>query len=281
MISLALKLFERIDDATAEFTQFLSLRKVQVSFLIFFSILLFLGRINEIGLANDADAWYAQKAWEMLQTGSWMVVYYLGLPNFINPPFPIWLEAISLWLFGGGSAYAAVLPSALLGIGTVYLTYRLAERLFGNRWVGFMSALILLFPGFYLDNARRAQVDAPLTFLILAVLYCGLKAEKNPRWFLAGGIGTGLALLTKSILGFFPLIILFFYYLFTGQGKRMVGGYALLGVGLAFGIGGSWFAVNYFKFGDAFIQKHLLENLVGRSQTTNTHWYLLGYLDQL
>ncbi len=200
MIDRVWKLFQQIDDATAEFVQFLGLRKIQISFLIFFSILLFLGRINEIGLANDADAWYAQKAWEMLQTGSWMVVYYLGLPNFINPPFPIWLEAISLWLFGEGSAYAAVLPSALFGIGTVYLTYRLVERLFQSQWMAFMSALILLFPGFYLDNARRAQVDAPLTFLIVAVLYCGLKAEKNPRWFLVGGVFTGLALLTKSIL---------------------------------------------------------------------------------
>ncbi len=274
-------ILDRIDAVVAETSRLLGLRHVQLFFLLFCSALLFLGRINEIGLANDADAWYAQKAWEMLKTGSWMIVYYLGEPSFINPPFVIWLQAISLKLIGGDSAFAAVLPVALMGVGTVYLTYRIVERLFEDRWVAFLSGLILLFPGFYLDNARRAQVDVPLGFLILAVLYCGLKAEKNPKWYLVGGLLTGCAILTKSVMGLFPLIILFLYLILTGQGRRMLGGYAFLGVVLALGVGGSWFIVSYMQFPEQFVTEQFKQNLLSRSQSTNTSWYLLGYLHQL
>lgn len=275
------KIIDRADAVFAETSRLLEPRHVQLFFLMFCGVLLFLGRVNEIGLANDADAWYAQKAWEMLRTGSWMIVYYLGEPSFINPPFAIWLQAVSLKLFGGTSAFAAVLPSALMALATVYLTYRIVEKLFGNRWVAFLSGMILLFPGFYLDNARRAQVDVPLAFLILAVLYCGLKAEKNPKWYLAGGLLTGFAILTKSVMGLFPLIILFVYLLMTGQGRRMLGGYAVLGVVLAFAVGSSWFVVGYLNFPDRFVAEQFTQNLMNRSQAANTSFYLLGYVHQL
>ena len=275
------KIIDRVDAVLGETSRLLEPRHVQLFFLVFCGVLLFLGRINEIGLANDADAWYAQKAWEMLRTGSYMIVYYLGAPSFINPPFPIWLQALSLKLFGETSAFAAVLPSALMALATVVLTYRIVEKLFGNRWVAFLSGMILIFPGFYLDNARRAQVDVPLTFLILAVLYCGLKAEKNPKWYLVGGLLTGFGILTKSVMGLFPLIILFVYLLMTGQGRRMLGGYAFLGVVLALGVGGSWFVIGYLEFPEQFVNEQFKQNLMSRSQAANTGWYFLGYVHQL
>ena len=89
------KIIDRVDAVLGETSRLLEPRHVQLFFLVFCGVLLFLGRINEIGLANDADAWYAQKAWEMLRTGSYMIVYYLGAPSFINPPFPIWLQALA------------------------------------------------------------------------------------------------------------------------------------------------------------------------------------------
>ena len=271
------------------FSDLLGNRKFQLIFLSYSSLLIFLGRANEIGLLNYDEAYYAQKAKEVLTGSNIFIMTLNNTPLFDNPPFFMWMAALSFKLFGV-SAWSAILPSALFGTATVCLTYMMSERLFENRWAAFLSGIILLFPGFFVDYARRGMVDVTLTFLILLSIFGFIRGIKEPKWFLIFGVGSACAILTKSVAGFFPLITGCLFLIFTRRFKFFGNGYFLSGIMLALGLGSSWYLVNWLKFGSEFIDAHfgwLLFNRtlqgtqVVREVSEAGPFYFLGYIFEL
>jgi len=116
-------------------------KKLQISFLIFASLLIFLGRQLDNGIQNFDDAYYAQKAKEILESGSLWLITYSGIPAFDNPPMPFWLTALAYSLFGV-STYSAIFSSALFGTGMILITYRLSVLLYKDNWVAFSAAFV-------------------------------------------------------------------------------------------------------------------------------------------
>ena len=133
---------------------------------------------------------------------------YLERDNsfFDNPPLPFWLTGIAYKVFGV-SGYAAVFSSAIFGVLIVYLTYSLCNYLYKDNWTSFLAAFVLLFPGLFLDSSRRAMLDITLAFFVTASMYCLIKGLENRKFYLLYGLMTGCAVLTKSVLGFFPVVI--------------------------------------------------------------------------
>ncbi|MGY8766462.1 MAG: ArnT family glycosyltransferase, partial [Nitrospinaceae bacterium] len=86
------------------------------------------------GIQNYDDAYYAQKAKEILESGSLWLITYSGIPAFDNPPMPFWLTAMAYSLFGV-STYSAIFSSALFGTGIILITYRLSLLLYKDNWV--------------------------------------------------------------------------------------------------------------------------------------------------
>ncbi len=118
----------------------MSSKKLQVLFLIFSSVLIFLGRQLDTGITNFDDAYYAQKAKEILESGSFWIITHAGAPTFDNPPLPFWLTALAFSIFGV-SSYSAVFSSAMFGTGIVLITYRLSLLLYKDCWIAFAAAI--------------------------------------------------------------------------------------------------------------------------------------------
>ena len=250
-------------------------------FLVYSSLLIFLGRLNEIGLTHDADAFYAQKSKEMLASGNLWVLTLNGEVTLRYPPLQYWITSLSFKLFGV-SGYSAILPMALMATGVVYLTYRLCEYLFDDRWAAFLAGVILLFPGFYLDNARRSHGDVPVGFFIMIAMFGFLKGTKNPRWYILYGLGTALAILTKSVLGIFPLMIAPLYLIFTGRFKELFNPWLVSSVLLAVTLGFSWHFYSWVKFGDALLQVQFGEMMMSRVLAERDNpFFFLGYFVHL
>jgi len=174
-------------------------RTFQVLFLMYSALLIFLGRQTDIGLLNFDDSFYAQKAKELFAGGSFWLNTFYGQPDFDKPPLPLWLTALAFKTFGI-SGYSAVLATGLLGTATVYLTYRLSEKLFEDHWAAFLSAIILIFPGYFLDYSRRGMTDIALTFFVTLALYCFFRGKENSRWYLAFGLSTAGATYISSLM---------------------------------------------------------------------------------
>ena len=95
-----------------------------------------------VGALSARDLWapdeprYGQVAREMLASGDWLVPHVNGAPYAEKPPLYYWVAAALSAPGGRVTAITARLAAALLAAGAVWLTARVALRLFGDRAPG-------------------------------------------------------------------------------------------------------------------------------------------------
>jgi 4-amino-4-deoxy-L-arabinose transferase-like glycosyltransferase len=238
-----------------------------------------LGRQLDTGITNFDDAFYAQKAKEIYESGNLWIVTLAGTPDFANPPLPFWMMALSYKIFGV-SSFAAIFFSALFGTGVVVLTFRIADHLYKDSWISFAAPLILIFPGIFIDSARRAMVDVPLAFFVTLALFAFLKAKNHKPWYLIFGLATAGAILSKSVLGIFPLAIAFFYLVFNRQWKEIVNPFLVIGTLLSLGLGFTWHLINWLEFRQEFSSTHFGVFIFNRGfGVIENPFYFLGYAE--
>ncbi len=231
----------------------------------------------DTGITNFDDAYYAQKAKEMLESGSFWLITFAGSPAFENPPLPFWLTALTFSIFGV-SSYSAIFPSALFATGIVLITYRLSLLLYKDNWIAFAAAFILLFPGMFVDSSRRGMVDIPVAFFVTLAFYAFFKARDIKPWYLVFGLATAGAILSKSVLGLFPLTIVGAFLIFSRQWREIVNPWFLSGCLIALILGFSWHIINWQHFGQGFIDAHFGSLIINRSfGGTKEPLYFLGY----
>lgn len=228
------------------------------------------------GLQNYDDVYYAQKAKEMLDSRSFWLITHAGLPAFDNPPLPFWITALVFSVFGV-STYSAIFSSALFGTGIILITYRLSLLLFKDYWVAFASAFVLLFPGMFVDASRRSMVDIPLAFFVTLAFYAFFKARDLKPWYLIFGLATACAILTKSVLGLFPLTIVGAFLIFSRQWRELINPWFLSGCLIALLLGFSWHLINWQHYGQRFIDVHFGYLIFSRNFGGAQPFYFLGY----
>lgn len=124
------------------------------------------------------------------------------------------------------------------------------------------------------------MVDIPLAFFVTLALFAFIKAKIHKPWYLVYGLATAGGILSKSVLGIFPLSIAFFHLVFTRQWKEIVNPLLVTGVLLALGLGFSWHLINWLEFGQSFINSHFGVLIFNRGFGENTHPYnFLGYTE--
>ena len=117
-------------------------RRFHVCLIAAMSLLALFAKLHLGDLGGYDDAVYAHEGKRMLVTGQWWTVYLNGQPDFDKPPMFIWLEALSMKVFGV-SDFAARFPSALLGFGSILLVYFIARELTTSYWLPVWAMMIL------------------------------------------------------------------------------------------------------------------------------------------
>jgi 4-amino-4-deoxy-L-arabinose transferase-like glycosyltransferase len=175
------------------------------------SLLLQVATAGTPDVYDELSGQYASAAWEMVETGDYLVPAIEGVPRLQKPPVVYWLTAPSLALFGRG-ALGARLPTALATAAVALLTFGIGARLFGRRR-GIVSATIF---ATCLGTLLLAKMIAPEPFFTAGVagaLYAALRVADAPprggRWALVAWACAGLACLSKGLHGLaFPAAIL-------------------------------------------------------------------------
>lgn len=145
--------------------------------------------------------------------------YSLSDPSWIyvsvvwdrKPSFSAFLFSLSFHAFGV-NLFAARFVSAVSGILSVILIWKLAKELYDSIIIGLMSSLFLSISVFHVWYSRLAMQEALLTLLIIAVIlayYMAIKYE-NDLFFLLGGLSIGLAINTKQNGAIAFIIVIFF-----------------------------------------------------------------------
>jgi 4-amino-4-deoxy-L-arabinose transferase-like glycosyltransferase len=184
--------------------------------IIYFPIFL---HLDYGGLYRWDEASNALHAYDMLEHGRYLRRFFLGTPETweTKPPMLVWLQAISMKLFGYNEL-AIRLPSALAVLFTVVLIVRFFIRELKDLWGGIFSGLVLLTSAGYIRGhvSRTGDHDALLIFFLVTGLIYFYKylnnekrqSKKHLLLFVVALIG---GVLTKSIAGLYyaPGLLIF------------------------------------------------------------------------
>lgn len=142
-------------------------------------------------------------------------------------PLSLWLMSLSINLFGNTEG-AVRLPSLLLSVGCIYLTYSIA-KFFTDEKTALLAAFFQSVNGLVIELAAGRQstdhVDTAFLFFIeLSIWFTILYVKnKNTISVLAIGALTGLAILTKSFPALIVLPIFFVLTIKKGELLKTLG----------------------------------------------------------
>ena len=200
-----------------------------------------------VGLNAD-EAALGYNAYSLLLTGkdehgvSWPLVFR-SFDDY-KPPLYVYLDIPFVKLFGL-NIWSVRLPSALLGIATVYFVYLLVSSLHlfsdqkKDRFLALASAFFLAVSPWHLHFSRGAWEVNVSTFLLVMGSYFFVKGLAKPRHFLVFALSFALSLYTYhsarivAPLLMIALVLIYRRSLFAKKNLKGVLAAAILGLVLS------------------------------------------------
>jgi 4-amino-4-deoxy-L-arabinose transferase-like glycosyltransferase len=189
-----------------------------------------------------------------------------------KPPFSNWLILLFYYILGINN-WSVRLPFALTGLGTVFLIFLIGKKI-DNLKSGFLASIFLsLMPGF-ISFSRIAVSDVIISFLFLIALYSYfLSIEKRKvSYVLASGFFIGIAILTKQMVGFIPLISILIFELHSFIMDKRTAYQRIRSLSIvtliSLIISGWWFLYLYARFGNQFLSEYFGYHLFLRLTTS-------------
>jgi len=210
------------------------------------STLLFIPFIGKIHLFDWDELNFAESAREMILTGDYLNVRINFEPFWEKPPLFIWMQVVSMKLFGINE-FAARFPNAICGIVTLLILFNLGNRLYNNRfaflWTLAYAGSIL--PFFYFKSGIIDPWFNLFTFLSVIFWIYAIDAKTDNKKYLYCFLSAsflGLAMLSKGpvsvlIFGILALILFIFNGFRLSLNWKQLGLFAISFIV----IGGLWF----------------------------------------
>ena len=226
-------------------------RSIQVRDVLLIALVGALAFLPFLGAAPLFD-WdeinFAESAREMMVTGNYFQVQVNFEPFWEKPPLFIWMQVLSMKLFGI-NAYAARFPNALIGIATLIALYITGTRLrhTGFGWLLAAFYFVSFLPHLYF---KSGIIDPSFNLLIFLGIYQIFQYEfayqqgqgrSGRRRLLWAGLALGLATLTKGPVAL--LVALLVYGIYKLIWSRRSWPWAGIGifVGVYLGVILTWF----------------------------------------
>ncbi len=192
--------------------------------LIALATCLFFVALGRLPLLEPDEGRNAEVAREMLVSGDWITPHFNSLTYLDKPAVYFWLVAASFRV-AGVSEYAARLPSALMGFGTLILTWLMARKMFGDA-AGLRAGIIWATMPLVIVFSRTVIFDMTLTFLITLAMFAFWTAStsgfRRPWLEIVMFAACGLATITKGPVGFLlPLLSIVVYQVLGGRFREL------------------------------------------------------------
>lgn len=220
---------------------------------------IFIG-LGSTTLIDWDEAIYAKVAKNIAQSNEWLTLHWKDMKDFWfeKPPLYMWLTAFAFKITGYNS-FGARIISSLFGFLGVIATYKMGSKLY-NKFTGITAALILLSTVHYLYYSRNGMLDVTATFFIVLSIYF----YYSKRWFFSGLL-IGLAVMTKGIIGFIPLPIIFIHLLITDirNLRDYMKKFCIMALGILL-VAAPWHIYSLLKYGNEFWKTYFLDHMLGR-----------------
>lgn len=154
-------------------------------FLILILVVTFFLRIIRIDYPQSYvfdEVYYPFTAKEYLKGNSDAWVWWTQPPpgnayQWVNPPFPQEIMAITMSLLSSQGSRAYRLPGVLFGVLSVFLVFKITELLFKNSSTSLLAAFLFSIDGLNFVQSRTGMIDIYLTSFILLSLFFLLKKD--------------------------------------------------------------------------------------------------------
>ena len=200
---------------------------MRLTYVVLLSAMALLPGLGSAGRLTYHEAFVAQGAREILDSGNWGYPTIGGLPWLEKPPLPWWLVAALGRCAGGVNETVARLPSALSAMGLVLGVAMLAARHYGPG-IGLLAGAVQATTAWTVMRGRLAEADILLACLVtwaivafdrilpnVATQSGGSSGDSTARWrlwrwvflillgitALVKGIGFGAVLIVSIVAG--------------------------------------------------------------------------------
>ncbi len=240
--------------------------------------LLFIPFLGMVHLFDWDEINFAESAREMLVTHKYSYLQIDFQPFYEKPPFFIWVQALSMSVFGVNE-FAARLPNAIIGIITLVFVFSIGRKLINEKfgWIWVLCYIGSFLPHFYF---KTGLIDPLFNLFTFAGIYqfvlltnienlkparpcparmnlSGWHADgraKNFRIVMLAGIFIGLAILTKGPVALLVTVFCLFFYWITFRFKPVIPfRYLFVFLVSAFIVSCAWFGLNTIKNGPNFL----------------------------
>jgi 4-amino-4-deoxy-L-arabinose transferase-like glycosyltransferase len=238
-------------------------------------VLLCAGAFLLYGLGNDPlqdydEATYAEVVHEALESGSLLSYAEGGAPFLEKPPLGFLAMEASISLFGE-STFALRLPFALFGIASILALMLLVYEVRRSMWAAALAGGILATMPPFMEASRQVRLDIPLVFFTTLAVYFFVRGLKNPKWFIAFGAATGLAVMSKSVVAVFALVAAAGLVVLYRRFDVFLNKYLYWGGAAFVTVAAPWHVWEWMQFGSVFWSRYIGFNVIDRTQE-NLFW---------
>jgi len=173
------------------------------------------GRSYEQGLTSD-NVHYAAISKSLLSSDNPLLLTLYGEPYLNKPPLFFWLNSLAIGLFGSNT-YGAKFVSISAAIIIMLVIFRVSCKAFNDVNVGYGAVLFFLLNYVVFKNSQACRIESLLTLFMMLSLIAGYKyiTLRSLKYLVAAGLCSGLAVLTKGLVGAFPFAFLLIYLIIT------------------------------------------------------------------
>jgi 4-amino-4-deoxy-L-arabinose transferase-like glycosyltransferase len=225
-----------------------------------FVLMPFLGSVR---LFDWDEINFAEASREMLITGNYLQVQIDFKPFWEKPPLFMWMQALSMKVFGV-SEYAARFPNAICGLITLPLLYSIGssfkDKQFGLLWL--LTFIGSFLPHFYFQSGIIDPWFNLFIFLGIILPFLPFFKKKQTLAYIIGGISIGCAILTKGPVALLIYILVYLFYIvfqiFRYKHSMTLLIHPLLTIAISILVASLWFGIELYQHGTWFLQEFFL-----------------------
>lgn|GEM_PF-2784579 len=221
--------------------------------LAILSAVLLLAPLRSGDLPGYDDAHWSLIAKDLVRTHHWFDIRSNGSAALEHPPLFPWIQAAFFMAFGISDPIAR-LPAALCGIGVIVLVYWLVRRMTGDSFMALLGMFVMATTLYFVKYSSRAMTDVPFMLFVLCAVCAWILAEDHSAWYLAAGLFTAMALMTREMMGFCLPIIFALDWAVTR--RRLPWRYVLSALAVAFLPAAAWYGHWILVYGSRFFDTH-------------------------
>lgn len=241
-------------------------RIVNLAVLLALGFILIFRGLGDLPFFDRGEPREGLVVWEMYHSGNWILPNVNGEYIPFKPPLFHWLALVLADLFGRVDEFTLRLPSAVLAMLGVLMTYAAGCRLWGER-AGLIAGVVLVTNLEWWHAGTDTQVDMTLAFFISAACLYFYHLYTEREFGLVKCLGLplllGLATLAKGPVGLVVPALVILIFLGVRRDFSFLKRLHFLPSALVFlAVAGSWYALALWQGGWPFFTRQIINETV-------------------